>query len=66
MMIPVRCFTCGNPMVSEKFEQFKEKTAKGENTGKALTELGIDRYCCRRMMLSQEQLIDEILPYARI
>ncbi len=65
MMIPVRCFTCGNPQVSEKYEEFNAKVAKGESAGKALSELGISRYCCRRMLLSQEPLIEEILPYAR-
>ena len=65
MMIPVRCFTCGNPQVSEKYDEFKAKVAKGEGAGKALSELGISRYCCRRMLLAQEPLMDEIQSYSR-
>ncbi len=64
MLIPVRCFTCGKP-VAQDWDEFKEKTAKGEPAGKVLDELGFNRYCCRRMFLSQVDLIDEILPYQR-
>ncbi len=70
MLIPVRCFSCGKP-VAEWFDEFKKRTKSHEEGGQAedaalvLDELGFDRYCCRRMMLSQVDLIDEILPYRR-
>lgn len=70
MMIPQRCFTCGKP-IGDKYEEFyirtlpAEKGGKGEDTAKVLTELGLDRYCCRRMFLSHVNLVDEILPYPR-
>ncbi|HIH19662.1 TPA: DNA-directed RNA polymerase subunit N [Candidatus Micrarchaeota archaeon] len=64
MMIPVRCFSCGKP-VADSWEEFKKRTAAGEDAGKVLDGLGFDRYCCRRMFLSQVDLIDEILPYPR-
>ena len=59
MIIPVRCFTCGKPLGSE-YEEFKARVAKGENPKKVLDELGVERYCCRRMIISQADLIDEI------
>ncbi|MBI5226358.1 DNA-directed RNA polymerase subunit N [Candidatus Micrarchaeota archaeon] len=70
MLIPVRCFTCGKP-VAEWFDEFKKRTRSHEEGGQAedtavvLDELGFQRYCCRRMMLSQVDLIDEIMPYRR-
>ncbi|MGB9576978.1 MAG: DNA-directed RNA polymerase subunit N [Candidatus Micrarchaeia archaeon] len=64
MMIPVRCFTCGKP-VAEKYDEYVERVSKGESSAKVLNDLGMDRYCCRRMFLSHVELIDEILPYSR-
>ncbi|MFO7872665.1 MAG: DNA-directed RNA polymerase subunit N [Candidatus Undinarchaeales archaeon] len=59
MIIPVRCFTCGKPIGSEH-EQFKKRVEKGENPKEVLDSLGLDRYCCRRMLLTQVDLIDEL------
>ena len=70
MMIPVRCFSCGK-VVADKYYEFREEVEKNKHmhkevdVGKILDKLGYDRYCCRRMVLSQEELIDEILPYSR-
>jgi len=62
MMIPVRCFTCGR-VVGSDWEQFNERRARGEDTRKVLDELGVDRYCCRRMLVTHVDLIDEIAPF---
>jgi len=64
MLIPVRCFSCGKP-VAEFYEEYGQRVEKGEDKAKILDSLGITRYCCRRMLLSQVDLIDEILPYQR-
>lgn len=70
MMIPVRCFSCGK-VVADKYYEFKEEldrtkhVQKEGDVGRILDKLGFERYCCRRMLLSQEDLIDEILPYPR-
>jgi DNA-directed RNA polymerase subunit N len=46
----------------------ESKTADGKVdqkiVEKTLDELGIKRYCCRRMILSQADLIDEIIPFS--
>lgn len=60
-MIPVRCYTCGK-VISEVWEEYKERV-KQEDQGKVLNDLGIMRYCCRRMLLTHEELIDEMAPY---
>lgn len=62
MIIPVRCFTCGK-VVGSAFQPFVDRTRKGEDPEKVLDELGLKRYCCRRMILSHAELIDEVLPF---
>ncbi len=62
MIIPVRCFTCGK-VVGSAFPAFIERTRGGEEPRKVLDELGLRRYCCRRMILSHAELIDEVLPF---
>jgi len=63
MMIPVRCFTCGK-VVASAYEAFKERRAQGENPQKIMDSLGLTRYCCRRMLVSQVDIIDDAAPYA--
>jgi DNA-directed RNA polymerase subunit N len=62
MIIPVRCFTCGK-VVGARGEPFLARTRAGESPRLVLDELGLKRYCCRRMLLSNADLIDEIVPY---
>jgi len=62
MMVPVRCFTCG-AVVGDKWEEFSRRVKNGENAGKVLDELGVRRYCCRRMLLSHVDIIDEVLKF---
>ena len=62
MMIPVRCFSCGK-VVGQLYEQFLKRVEKGEQGDKVLDELGVSRYCCRRMILSQADLIDDVMKY---
>lgn len=62
MIIPVRCFTCGKPIGSE-YEEFKKRASGGEDAKTILDELKITRYCCRRMLLSQVDLLDEVAQF---
>ncbi|MDD3128674.1 MAG: DNA-directed RNA polymerase subunit N [Candidatus Methanomethylophilaceae archaeon] len=34
----------------------------GESPEKVLDDLGLERYCCRRMVVSHADLIDEVSP----
>jgi DNA-directed RNA polymerase subunit N (RpoN/RPB10) len=68
MIIPVRCFTCGRVMadVSDYYEREKEKLLLEDNkvndplyknfdkihTKEILDNLGLRRYCCRRNLIS--------------
>jgi len=62
VLVPVRCFTCGS-LVSDKFEEYQNKVKSGEEPAKVLDSLGIKRYCCRRMLLTTVETIQQVLPY---
>ena len=62
MMIPVRCFTCGN-VIGEHYEEFDNRSQQGEDPGEVLDDLGVSRHCCRRMMVSHTDLVDVVAPY---
>ncbi|MEA2071471.1 MAG: DNA-directed RNA polymerase subunit N [Asgard group archaeon] len=61
-VIPVRCLTCGK-VIGDKWEDFERRTSEGEDPGKVLDDLGLERFCCRRMMISHCDLIDEFLQF---
>ena len=62
MLVPVRCFTCGN-LVADKFDEYQNMVKSGEEPAKILDSLGIERYCCRRMMLTTLETIQQVIPF---
>ncbi len=65
MMMPVRCFTCG-AVVADKWEEYDKKVNKEhEEPGKVLDSMEVKRYCCRRMFISNVELIDEFINFGR-
>jgi len=64
MIIPVRCFTCG-AVIGDKWEEFSKRVKSGEDPEKVLNELGVKRYCCRRMLLSHVDLIKDVIHFTR-
>lgn len=62
MIIPVRCFTCGK-VIGHLYEEYARRTEEGEDSAKVLDQLGVERYCCRRMFLTHVELIDDVMPY---
>jgi len=60
MMFPIRCFTCG-ALIGDKWEEYERRVEAGEEPGKVLDDLGIKRYCCRRMFLSHYEYFDEVI-----
>ena len=62
MLIPVRCFTCGN-LIADKYEEYQYKVKSGEDSAKGLDSLGISRYCCRRMLLTTVETIQQVIPF---
>lgn len=62
MLIPVRCFTCGN-LIADKNAEYTNRVKAGEDPAKVLDSLNIRRYCCRRMFISSVETIYQIIPY---
>jgi len=54
-MIPVRCISCGK-VVSAYSDEFQQRVGDGENPKKVLDDLGLDKYCCRRMLISHVEV----------
>ena len=62
MLVPVRCFSCGK-MIADKFDTFQNDVKAGKEPKKILDELGMERYCCRRMLLTAVESIQQIIPF---
>lgn len=65
MIIPVRCFTCGK-LIADRWEEFARRVKAGERPKKVLDDLGMTRYCCRRMFISQVDVLDDLLRYSQV
>jgi len=85
MIIPIRCFTCGEVMADKwipyimaiqedknkidatvdpnlnnmdlRYIDIKNPSPEKSIEGKILDELGLHKYCCRRMMLGNAHII---------
>lgn len=62
MIIPVRCFTCGK-VIGQYWEEYKKRVESGEEPAKVLDSLGITRYCCRTIFLTNVDLIKEVAQF---
>ena len=64
MIIPVRCMSCGKP-VGQLWEEYTERIKKGEEKKKVMTDLGLERYCCRALFLGHVDLIDTVAKFKK-
>ena len=56
-MIPVRCFTC-NKCVGHLYESYHDYLRNQVHSKDALDNLGLKRTCCRRMLLTNVDIIE--------
>ncbi|ESN95314.1 hypothetical protein HELRODRAFT_63271 [Helobdella robusta] len=63
MIIPIRCFTCGK-VIGNLWNKYLRLLEADYTECEALDELGLKRYCCRRMLLSHVDIIEKLLNYA--
>lgn len=61
MLIPVRCFSC-NKVIGHLEDAYKKMS---ENIGcqKTFEKLGINRICCKRMLVSYSDLTNNMNAY---
>jgi DNA-directed RNA polymerase subunit N len=65
MMMPVRCFSCGS-VLADKWDEYNKRVHVEQNEAdKVLDDLDVKRYCCRRMFISNVELIDEFIQFGR-
>jgi len=62
MIIPVRCFTCGK-VIGNKWKRYLQLLNEEKEMPEIFKELGLNRYCCRRMIISHVDLIEKLLKY---
>ena len=62
MLVPVRCFTCGN-LIADKFRDYQNRIHAGEDHAKVLDSLNVKRYCCRRMLMTSVETIQQVIPF---
>jgi DNA-directed RNA polymerase subunit N len=51
--------------LADKYEEFEERTKKGEDPKKVLDDQGIKRYCCRSMLITSIDVTDEIAKFKK-
>ena len=50
-------------MIADKFDTFQNDVKAGKEPQKVLDDLGLERYCCRRMLLTTVESIQQIIPF---
>ena len=64
MLCPVRCVSCGKPL-AHLWQDYKKRIESGEEPGKVLNELGLERYCCRALFMGHVDLIEEVSKFKK-
>lgn len=64
MLFPVRCFSCNACLPSDSYEHMRKQ---GLESKQALNSLGVERMCCRRMMMSHPHALEgSLLDYPNV
>ena len=63
-MEAIRCFTCGK-VVGGKHAKFRQliQTISHEE---AMNQIGLHRYCCRRMMMTSVDIVSKVNDYNQV
>ena len=62
MLIPIRCFTCGKS-VANLWESYLSQRSEDVPYEDIMRSLGVSRYCCKRMLLTHQDVGAEIVKY---
>jgi len=47
------------------WEEYKKRISSGEEAGKVLTDLGLERYCCRAALLGHADILEEVSKFKK-
>ncbi len=64
MIIPIRCFSCGKP-IGHLYEEYHKEVESGEDSGKVLDKLGVERYCCRAALIGHADMLPVISKFKK-
>ena len=64
MIIPIRCFGCGKP-IGQLWEEYDKRVKAGEDSGKVLDDLELERYCCRATLLGHAEMLPGITKFKK-
>jgi DNA-directed RNA polymerase subunit N (RpoN/RPB10) len=59
---PQRCFSC-NKIIGNLWEDYEIYKKQAMKFDEICTKLGIERYCCKRMILSNKNFYDKFSKY---
>lgn len=62
MIIPIRCFTCGK-VLADIWEKYVNLIKEEHNYDYIFKILNIKRFCCRRMIITHVNTIDDMIKY---
>ena len=62
MIVPVRCFSCGQP-VGNLWEEYQKLLSDGKSKKEALDKIDLKRFCCRSTIMSHVESIDIVGSY---
>jgi DNA-directed RNA polymerase subunit N len=51
-------------MIGHLWEQYQTRTEAGDEAAEVMNDLGLERYCCRRMFVSHLDLLHEVAPFS--
>ena len=68
MIIPIKCLSCGKVIANlwKTYTDVKEKYASSTQeklSEELLKAIKLKRICCKRMLLSHVEIIDELIKY---
>lgn len=63
MLVPIRCFTCGK-VIGHLYDEWIAKLKAGNKPKETLDGFRLNRYCCRRMLISHVEILDETIKFS--
>lgn len=56
--------SCGKP-IGQLWEEYDKRVKAGEDAGKVLDDLKLERYCCRAALLGHADMLPEVTRFKK-